>query len=565
MNRILTLTQIMMKSSSYDFTQQLTSKKKKTSKMMMVLFGFIFVYLGVIVYFLWNSLIEKSIQLGQSGITIYTLFTTATLYILIMGIMIVPGVFYFSKDIERYLVLPVKPSDILFSKFITSLITMYITASIIFIPFAIAYIVNVKPDILFILRFILGSIMIPIIPFTLALIFMIIILTFIPFFKNKDVYTYCSTGIAVILGLGIAYFGQSSGSGNTDYIANLMASITSGDNALLKVMNTALPTITMLARGVVYADYAQLGLGIVFSIIIPFILVTMVQKLYFNGVIGIDESSSNKVALSQQELKNKSKRSSPLRAVMRYDIRNILRTPVFTTNYFSGLIILPVMIFMPLLIGISKAPVSLSEITLAINEVMNITFYSQSGLTRITIVAIIGLMIAYFMANIGLISATSISREGRTLQQFQSMPINLMTVVQAKILIGACITVIPTWVVGIIISLLIRLNIGYIIIFMISAVIGSMISNTSAVVLDVFAPKLIWDNETQAIKQNFLTMVPLFTSFVIIGLFIVALFNFNPITVIYSFGIGLIIYTLITYQLIKLFVKNRLPKVIEQI
>lgn len=565
MNRILTLTQIMMKSSSYDFTQQLTTKKKKTSKMMMVLFGFIFVYLGVIVYFLWNSLIEKSIQLGQSGITIYTLFTTATLYILIMGIMIVPGVFYFSKDIERYLVLPVKPSDILFSKFITSLITMYITASIIFIPFAIAYIVNVKPDILFILRFILGSIMIPIIPFTLALIFMIIILTFIPFFKNKDVYTYCSTGIAVILGLGIAYFGQSSGSGNTDYIANLMASITSGDNALLKVMNTALPTITMLARGVVYADYAQLGLGIVFSIIIPFILVTMVQKLYFNGVIGIDESSSNKVALSQQELKNKSKRSSPLRAVMRYDIRNILRTPVFTTNYFSGLIILPVMIFMPLLIGISKAPVSLSEITLAINEVMNITFYSQSGLTRITIVAIIGLMIAYFMANIGLISATSISREGRTLQQFQSMPINLMTVVQAKILIGACITVIPTWVVGIIISLLIRLNIGYIIIFMISAVIGSMISNTSAVVLDVFAPKLIWDNETQAIKQNFLTMVPLFTSFVIIGLFIVALFNFNPITVIYSFGIGLIIYTLITYQLIKLFVKNRLPKVIEQI
>lgn len=565
MNRILTLTQIMMKSSSYDFTQQLTSKKKKTSKMMMVLFGFIFVYLGVIVYFLWNSLIEKSIQLGQSGITIYTLFTTATLYILIMGIMIVPGVFYFSKDIERYLVLPVKPSDILFSKFITSLITMYITASIIFIPFAIAYIVNVKPDILFILRFILGSIMIPIIPFTLALIFMIIILTFIPFFKNKDVYTYCSTGIAVILGLGIAYFGQSSGSGNTDYIANLMASITSGDNALLKVMNTALPTITMLARGVVYADYAQLGLGIVFSIIIPFILVTMVQKLYFNGVIGIDESSSNKVALSQQELKNKSKRSSPLRAVMRYDIRNILRTPVFTTNYFSGLIILPVMIFMPLLIGISKAPVSHSEITLAINEVMNITFYSQSGLTRITIVAIIGLMIAYFMANIGLISATSISREGRTLQQFQSMPINLMTVVQAKILIGACITVIPTWVVGIIISLLIRLNIGYIIIFMISAVIGSMISNTSAVVLDVFAPKLIWDNETQAIKQNFLTMVPLFTSFVIIGLFIVALFNFNPITVIYSFGIGLIIYTLMTYQLIKLFVKNRLPKVIEQI
>lgn len=565
MNRILTLTQIMMKSSSYDFTQQLTSKKKKTSKMMMVLFGFIFVYLGVIVYFLWNSLIEKSIQLGQSGITIYTLFTTATLYILIMGIMIVPGIFYFSKDIERYLVLPVKPSDILFSKFITSLITMYITVSIIFIPFAIAYIVNVKPDILFILRFILGSIMIPIIPFTLALIFMIIILTFIPLFKNKDVYTYCSTGIAVILGLGIAYFGQSSGSGNTDYIANLMASITSGDNALLKVMNTALPTITMLARGVVYADYAQLGLGIVFSIIIPFILVTMVQKLYFNGVIGIDESSSNKVALSQQELKNKSKRSSPLRAVMRYDIRNILRTPVFTTNYFSGLIILPVMIFMPLLIGISKAPVSLSEITLAINEVMNITFYSQSGLTRITIVAIIGLMIAYFMANIGLISATSISREGRTLQQFQSMPINLMTVVQAKILIGACITVIPTWVVGIIISLLIRLNIGYIIIFMISAVIGSMISNTSAVVLDVFAPKLIWDNETQAIKQNFLTMVPLFTSFVIIGLFIVALFNFNPITVIYSFGIGLIIYTLITYQLIKLFVKNRLPKVIEQI
>lgn len=563
MSRILTLTKIMLKTTTYDFTQQLSTKKKKNSKYMFLLFGFLFIYLGGIVFFLWNALIKSAVSLGQPGIAIHTLFASASIYILIMGILIVPGIFYFSKDIERYLVLPVRAADILFSKFIASLITMYLSAAVIFIPFAIAYMVNVKPDFLFIIRFIVSSLMIPIIPFTLSLIFMILVLTFIPFFKNKDVYTYVSTLLGIVLGLGMAFLGQTSGTGGADFLSKIMTSIASGDNALLKVMNGIFPTIPLLSQGVVYADYGKLFLGILISILSPFLCVTLVQKLYFKGVIGIDEASSKKTALTTKAFNKSTKKRSALSAIMRYDIRNILRTPTFTTNYFAGLIIIPVSFVIPFVIGVSKSPVSLSEINQTVQEIMTLQFYTQPLSVKFALVFIIGLVISYFMANVGMITATSISREGRTLQQFQAMPLDFMTLVHAKILIGSLITVIPTWIIGILLAIFLNLNFGYIILFVLSAFLGSILSNTSAIVLDVFSSKLVWDNETQAIKQNFLAVIPLFSSFLIIGGFVYAAMNFNPIHVIYTFGILLILLSFILYQVIKKLVKKRLPQIIE--
>ncbi|EFY09683.1 hypothetical protein PT250_06895 [Erysipelothrix rhusiopathiae] len=563
MNRILTLTKTMLKTTTYDFTQQLSTKKKKNSKFMILLFAFLFIYLGGIVFYLWNTLIKSAVSLGQPGIAIHTLFASASVYILIIGILIVPGIFYFSKDIERYLVLPVKASDILFSKFITSLVTMYVSAAVIFIPFALAYIVNIKPDLFFIIRFILSSLMIPIIPFTLSLVFMILILTFIPFFKNKDVYTYVSTFLGVVLGLGMAYLGQTSGTGGADFLANIMASIASGDNALLKVLNGVFPTIPLLSQGVVYADYGKMILGIVVSILSPFLLVTLVQKLYFKGVIGIDEASSKKTVLTSEAFQKSTKQRSALRSIMRYDIRNILRTPTFTTNYFAGLIIIPVSFVIPLIIGISKSPVSITEINQTLQEIMNTNFYSQAFYVKFALVSIIGLLISYFMANVGMITATSISREGRTLQQFRAMPLDFMTLIHAKILIGSIITVIPTWIIGILVASFLKLNIGYICLFIISSFLGSILSNTSAIVLDVLSPKLIWDNETQAIKQNFLAAVPLFSSFLIIGGFVFASLKYNPIHVIYVFGVLLMILSVLVYQLIKKLVHKRLPQIIE--
>ncbi|CAH2762613.1 Uncharacterised protein [Erysipelothrix amsterdamensis] len=563
MNRILTLTKTMLKTTTYDFTQQLSTKKKRNSKFMILIFALLFIYLGGIIFYLWNTLIKSSVSLGQPGIAIHTLFASASVYILIIGILVVPGIFYFSKDIERYLVLPVSASDILFAKFITSLVTMYISAAIIFIPFAIAYIVNAKPDIFFIIRFILSSLMIPIIPFTLSLVFMILILTFVPFFKNKDVYTYVSTFFGIVLGLGMAYLGQTSGTGGADFLANVMSSIASGDNALLKVLNGVFPTIPLLSQGVVYADYGKMILGIVVSILSPFLLVTLVQKLYFKGVIGIDEATSKKTALTSEAFQKSTKQRSALRSIMRYDIRNILRTPTFTTNYFAGLIIIPVSFVIPLFIGISKSPVSITEINQTVQEIMSTNFYSQAFYVKFALVAIIGLLVSYFMANVGMITATSISREGRTLQQFQAMPLDFMTLVHAKILIGAIITVIPTWIIGIVIAGFLKLNVVYVCIFILSSFLGSILSNTSAIVLDVFSPKLIWDNETQAIKQNFLAVVPLFSSFLIIGGFVFAALNYNPIHVIYIFGLILMILSFLVYQLIKKLVYKRLPQIIE--
>ena len=68
------------------------------------------------------------------------------LLILIFGIYYVLSAFYFSRDIEMLIPLPVRPSEVLLSKFIVMTINEYLTVAVIVLPFVITFGVLDKGD-----------------------------------------------------------------------------------------------------------------------------------------------------------------------------------------------------------------------------------------------------------------------------------------------------------------------------------------------------------------------------------------------------------------------------------
>ncbi len=133
MSRILTLTKTMIKSQD---NSMLPEKNKKT---MIGLLIFVYLYLGSLVGFFSYYVIDMLNDMSQSQMSFYLLFTAISLYLIVMSFILVPSIYYFSKDIQRYLVLPISVREFMVARLLNTLYTLYISLGLIYIPFIIAY------------------------------------------------------------------------------------------------------------------------------------------------------------------------------------------------------------------------------------------------------------------------------------------------------------------------------------------------------------------------------------------------------------------------------------------
>ena len=68
-------------------------------------------------YYMFDELIKVLAQIHQEGVMIGFGFQIANFVTFLFSIFLIPSVFYFSKDSETLLSLPIKPQTILASKF----------------------------------------------------------------------------------------------------------------------------------------------------------------------------------------------------------------------------------------------------------------------------------------------------------------------------------------------------------------------------------------------------------------------------------------------------------------
>ncbi len=168
--------------------------------------------------------------------------------------------------------------------------------------------------------------------------------------------------------------------------------------------------------------------------------------------------------------------------------------------------------------------------------------------------------LTFFMGSLSSISSTAISREGERMVFYKSLPISMMVLIRAKLIIGIILSLITPTIILIAAAFIFRPSIILLIIAIVTILIVSVFSNVFDIVFDVFKPKLVWDDETQAIKQNFVSIIPVFSSFLIIGLSLFAFFQLAKFQLLISVLI-LVILLVATYFIYKVVIeKNGLSK-----
>ncbi|NLC55155.1 MAG: hypothetical protein GX769_04655 [Erysipelothrix sp.] len=558
MKKIFSLTKVMLK-SSFSTMAVVKQKKKHASKINLIAVILLYSIISTSMFLTSQDILKLFVKLNQEALVIDLVFLAASLYILVIGIATVPTIFYFSKDLENLLAMPLKSDEILFAKTFTTYITILVGSSFVLIPFGISYQMIANPPLIFLLYYILAFLILPLLPMAIAITFVVLIFRFIPKFNNKDLFTYVTSFlmIAIIFGINFSSIGNS----------NLLDDIMTGDSNLTLAITTLIPTIKILSQAVNDFNFFKIIFGLVLSMIFLGLMVKLLAKTYFKGAIGVSTTSKKRRPQKLKKYRMDKKISSPVFTILKTDFKNILRTPVFMINYYLPVLIVPFFSVIPL-IGI------LSSEQFSTEMIADLILAVQVGLNEIELAvilpyAIIGSFVfSFFLSSMSTITSTSISREGERMEFYKSMPIKMMTVINSKLLLGIVSSLAVPLITLTLLAFALKLKVIIIISALIALIIAAVFSNTLGIVLDVFYPKLVWDNETQAIKQNFLTIVPIFGSFLIIGLFVFIFNQFKNDQLLAAVLILLlaVLLSFVIYQyVIKHFGVKRLDKAIERI
>lgn len=282
--KISSLTKVFLKNS---FQNTQTASNKKSSKVgNTILYLFIFIYLGAIIGFFSYNIISGLVQIHQEAVFLGLFFLIVAAFIAFQGIFSCINVFYFSKDIEFVLPLPVSAKEILISKFNAILITEYMMELIIGVVPLIIYGVLTSAGLLYYITAAIFLLIFPILPLLLVSIIVTIIMSFAKLTKKRDIFQLIATIIVIVVAV-IA----STATSNTEEITDeqMIQSIMQANGMVTMVEDyfiTLRPAINALTSTTVVTALIETLKVVAVTAISYIVFILIGQKLYFKGAIG---------------------------------------------------------------------------------------------------------------------------------------------------------------------------------------------------------------------------------------------------------------------------------------
>lgn len=500
MNKYVTLTKALLKSNLGLVSDGKT--KKGTQVAMAILMGFSIFWLLFVAYFMFNEMFQVSSLLDQSGSILALGMFLCSFLIFMFSLFIVPAIYYFSKDSNTLLALPLKPETILASKFTVCVIYDYMFTFATMIPLFIAYAQNTEISIGNAILFFIITLTLPLTPLMLSSMIIMLIMRFVPFAKNRDLFNMVGGILTIVLALGFALvmnMHSYSGNGNDSmYFVNL---VLSGKDSLIEIFTAIFPHMAFAIRAIVDADVLQalLYLGILAIAYAVFML--LAKWLYFKGVIGFSETGSSRKTLSAKEMKRSSKQNHILWTYTKKEILMLFRTPAYFVNCVIGGFVMPILFIGMLLF---------SDVKEAFTQIPKELIQALLP-EALPWVIVAGLVYGLFSGLLSSISSTAISREGSNYIFMKYIPVSLKTQLHAKVLSALILSLPPQLILVVAIYYLVPyLPISLILVFIYTLVITSIAGNYAALYIDVCHPKLVWEQEAAAVKQNFTATIIVF-------------------------------------------------------
>ena len=536
MNKLFKLTKVMLK-TSFASTQVKVSKKPWLNYLFFGIFVLALLPSFGLYYYGADNLIKLLQPLNQQAIVVNLVVAINTVLIFVMSLLFLPTIYFFSKDVALYLPLPIKPYEIISGKFLVALLMEYLILLFSYVPPMFAYLVN-DFSIFLLVGFILLFFLLPILPLILSSLVVIIGTHFLPFMKNKNFMTITLGALSLVFALAF-----SLGLQNASFVDDpnqLLELVLSGGNSLANLMFTYLPPVKFVADFIVNQNFLALLLFTIVVVLSYGLLLVVSNQIYFTTVTSIQESktTTRKVELSRQ---NKQLKSF---AYFKKELLILFRTPAYLMNNVLGAFIIPFVMIVPLFLADQSESTEILSFLKQLDLPISLTL--PVGL-------LLGMALAIFNSGSNMIAATAVSRDKHQIDANLSMPFAYDQQLLVKAAVGSFMSLIVSYLILFII-LIFSPNLWFLILSaLIPCFIVTGVSNLLSVYIDALFPKLRWQNEQEAVKNNFNGVIALFGSWTVVGGLVALYVLLTPPLLVFS-SIILLVFILIGFliqQLIK--------------
>jgi len=494
--KIFSLSNIFLK-DSYQDLNIINYKNKKLNKKSIYFWMLLILFFAL--FFVSQEIIKFLKPRGLSEIFLNVYFLLMSILIMFQTVLVCTNVFYFSKDIENILPLPITPIELLISKYITLISKIYISELIFgIIPILIYGIYN-NSNLLFYIFTIVILIVFPIFLTLVITIITMFIMKLLKFIKNKDL---LQIFITIIL-IGIIFAIQYKMLGNI-IINNeveeadqqqILEKILEFNNKIKdanKYLLVVNPSIDCLINSNITSVVKIFK--IIFIDLFTFIFFIFIGKItYLKDILKNNTYLINKKN-KKINLNKKIKKTIISKSYIKIEFKNLFRNPMyFMQCIFPVLILIITLVIMSIII---KPRVE----TLLSNE----EFLKQIGNLSFDITAvyiILGIMQVLFMMSTA--ALTGVSRYGKNANFIKYIPISYYKQFIYKGIPQIFINMFSIFtVLGLVYYFIPNMELINIFYIFILGFLLNIINTYIMLIIDLKNPKLEWDTEYELLKQN---------------------------------------------------------------
>ena len=462
-----------------------------------------------------EEILFNPIYRGNIGNGLLLTIQFICIFSMIFGFNIILNTFYFSGDIEHVLPLPIKPKKLISSKFTAVLISESVMEFLFLLAALIGFMIVNGFNIITIIMSIIGVFTLPILPLVYCGIIALIIMRFTKLIKNRNNgLTLVLLGIIIVLGMiAIGYL-------NNDNIINFVSQLATGQIKFLDIMNYIFPSTYFLVNAIATNSIGSFIIYLLITAFAYIVFMMLADKLYIPGVKRISNNAihhKESVAAVLSTTKKKNKQLSYLKK----ELKLLMRTPAFFSNCILSNLLWPIIIILIYLIQ------GQDNIILEF-----INHYKQGESLGLLVIFISIFAISAILTTANSIASSSISREGKHFPFMKYIPLEYKTQINIKALTSAIISFGFNFIYLCIICYFIEAPWIDYIVFMIISLLSCLFFTYLGIYLDTINPKLVWEDELNALRGNENTFFSMAISMIIVVIIGAGIYYFNRVVLV---------------------------------
>ena len=524
-------------------------------------FVWLLIILSIAITYLSYEIISELARVGQPGIFLNVFFLIVMMIMIFQIILASTNVYFFSKDFEILLPLPIKTDELLISKFNTILINLYFS-ELIFVLFPlIVYGICTYAGIIYYFYLFLILIIFPILPTLFISLIMMFFIKLSKFIKNKDIFQIIFTLFCIIIvfilefKIGNMLIKKIDNNSNIQ-TENIVEAINEFNNNLNKTYNYFLeinPTINILKNSNKINSLFYL-FEIIFIDLIFFILFILIGKKYYLKNILKNNNNYYLNKISKNKIEKKLKKKNICHSYINKEFKILFKNPMFFMQCIFPMFILMVSILIIVIVALPNLRLLLTS------DIFGNTIAFSVDLGVICLV----LGIIQFVFTMSNISITALSREGNSANYMKFIPIDFYKQFIYKSIPQIIINMFFSIIILILIKLIfVEFNFIYLFFIFIISNLLNIINSELMVLVDFYKPNLKWKTEYETVKNDNKLFQYVLTIFIIL---ILVYFNkiFKDLNLNISCFLIILIFVLLIFIINKI-IKININKLFEKI